>query len=156
MKAAPSYALCFLWQLVMCTISPLHWRDCGSSCDLTLLSSRGCKNVSGFPAQYGNQLRRWVSRWGLSKKVFFKFQSQKEQLYNTEASDRIFLQASEGWDSLCSLPNTTLLFYSLQSRKLSYSWIRSEACCFADPSAWFENLFASLWVSKLTEYSLLE
>ena len=33
-----------------------------------LLSSIGCKNVSGFPTQHGNQLRRWVSRWGLSKK----------------------------------------------------------------------------------------
>ena len=52
---------------------------------------------------------------------------------------RIFLQASEGWDSNSSLPNTTLLFYSFPSRKVNYSWIRSEAFCFADPSAWFKT-----------------
>ena len=74
--------LCFMFFMAigMCTISPIHWRDCGS-CDLTLLSSIGCKNVSGFPAQYGNQLRRWVSRWGLSKKkVFFSFYLKRNNL----------------------------------------------------------------------------
>ena len=83
--------LCFMFFMAigMCTISPIHWRDCGS-CDLTLLSSIGCKNVSGFPAQYGNQLRRWVSRWGLSKKKgFFGFNLQ--QLYVLSPSSKLFV-----------------------------------------------------------------